>query len=342
MIRHFAFIAAVLAALTVTACKHAAPAGVAAEVNGHAITISELEKIYATQSQHPPEGANPDLITSQKLDLLTSMITSEIMWQRAEKAGLTAVDADVATEFNKMKAPFTTEEWEKKLSEKHMTADDLRGQLRRDLTVNKLVNKEITSHISISDSDIASYYNSNKAMFNLPEPRIHLAQILVTPDPNGEVRNLKNSKAKNDNEARSKIANIETQLKQGQDFRALAANYSEDVNSAPNGGDMGFLPESTLEKVSPDLRKMVTSLQPGGISPVMRMPDGYRILMVISKEEAGQRDLNDPRVQQQIREELTSEKDSLLKAAYIEVARNGAKVVNYFAQSIIDNAAKSK
>src|SRR5579863_6398017 len=104
MKRHFAFFAAVLAALTVTACKHAPPAGVAAEVNGQAITVSELEKIYATQNQRPPEGANPDVITSQKLDLLTSMITSEIMRQRAEKAGLNAVDADVETEFNKLKA----------------------------------------------------------------------------------------------------------------------------------------------------------------------------------------------------------------------------------------------
>ena len=72
------------------------------------------------------------------------------------------------------------------------------------------------------------------------------------------------------------------------------------------------------------------------------MPDGYRILKVISKEPQGQRDLNDPRVQQQIREELKSEKDSLLKAAYIETARNGATVHNYFAQSIIDGASKNK
>jgi peptidyl-prolyl cis-trans isomerase SurA len=342
MIRNFVFFVAVLAALTVSACKHAIPSGVAAEVNGHSITVSELEKVYAQQSQRPPEGANPDVITSQKLDLLTSMITSEIMWQRAEKAGLTAVDADVETEYNKLKALSTKEEFEKKLADRHMTADDLKTQLRHDLTVQKLINKEITSHINITDADVASYYNSNKGMFNLPEPRIHMAQILVSPDPNAEVRNLKNSKAKNDNEARQKIASIEMQLKQGQDFNALAANYSEDVNSAPNGGDMGFLPESTLEKVSPDLRKMVANLQPGGISPVMRMPDGYRILKVISKEPAGQRDLNDPRVQQQIREELMNEKDSLLKAAYIEVARNGAKISNYYAQGIVDNAAKSK
>jgi peptidyl-prolyl cis-trans isomerase SurA len=63
---------------------------------------------------------------------------------------------------------------------------------------------------------------------------------------------------------------------------------------------------------------------------------------VISREPAGQRDLNDPRVQQNIRDRLLNQKDQLLKAAYYEVARNNAKIQNYLAQSIVDNAAKSK
>jgi peptidyl-prolyl cis-trans isomerase SurA len=74
----------------------------------------------------------------------------------------------------------------------------------------------------------------------------------------------------------------------------------------------------------------------------MHMQDGYRILKVISKEPAGQRDLQDPRVQQEIRENLLNQKDSLLKAAYYEVQRNSAKVVNYMAQSVVDAAAKAK
>ena len=64
--------------------------------------------------------------------------------------------------------------------------------------------------------------------------------------------------------------------------------------------------------------------------------DGYRILKVISREPAGQRELNDPRVQQEIRETLLNRKDQLLKAAYYEVARNGAKIENYLAQGIVE------
>lgn len=332
---------ALCAALAISSCKHAPPVGVAAQVNGRSITYAELDKFQA-QNQQLPEGANPDTVMTQKFDMLGNLITNEIMMQRAERLGLTAVDADIDTEFNKLKAPYTKEEFEKKLAERHMTADDLRGQIRRELTVSKLINKEITSHITITDADVANFYNNNKAMFNLPEPRIHMAQILVTPFPDANVRNLKSSKAQNDPEARAKIGDIEARLKRGEDFTLLAQNYSEDVNSAANGGDMGFLPESTLEKASPELRKMVASLQPGSLSPVMHMQDGYRILKVISKEPQGQRDLQDPRVQQEIRENLLNQKDNLLKTAYYEVQRNNAKVTNYMAQSIVDAAATTK
>jgi len=341
MKRFLVILAAVCAALTSISCKHAPPLGVAAQVNGHSITYAELDK-FQSQNQQLPEGANPDTIMSQKLDMLGNLITNEIMLQRAERLGLTAVDADIDTEYNKLKAPYTKEEFEKKLQERHMTADDLKAQIRRELTVSKLINKEITSHITITDADVANFYNTNKAMFNLPEPRIHMAQILVTPYPDPNVRNLKSSKAQNDAQARAKIMDIQARLQRGEDFTLLAQNYSEDVNSAPNGGDMGFLPESTLEKASPDLRKMVASLQPGALSTVMHMQDGYRILKVISKEPQGQRDLQDPRVQQEIRENLLNQKDSLLKTAYYEVQRNAAKVTNYMAQSIVDAAAASK
>jgi peptidyl-prolyl cis-trans isomerase SurA len=274
------------------------------------------------------------------MDLLSSLITNEIMLQRAQKLGLAATDADVQAEFNKMKAPYTEEEFQKQLGERKLTEADLKSQLHRQLTVDKLVNKEIASKITITDADVASFYNANKASFNLAEPQIHMAQILVTPADDPEVRNLKNSKAKNDAEARIKIQDIYARLQRGDDFSQVAQNYSEDPKSLANGGDMGFVPESALEKANPELRKLVTSLQPGAISQPIKTEEGYRILKVISKETAGQRDLNDPRVQTNIRETLRNSKDQLLRAAYYEVERNNSKVVNYLAQRIIDNAGK--
>jgi len=341
MKRPFAVLAAVLAALPLFSCRHKPPANVAAEVNNHAITYAELEKTYQSRFPQPVEGTNEDQVMSQKLELLSSLINSEILLQRAEKAGLTAVDADVDTEFNKMKAPYTKEEFDSQLKAQNMTVDDLKSELRRGLTVNKLINKEITSHITITDADVANYYNANKASFNLVEPQIHLAQIMVTPFANPNVRNLKNSKARNESEAQTKINDILARLKRGEDFSMLAQNYSEDPDSATNGGDMGFIPESTLEKANPELRKLVVSLTPGSFAPI-HTQEGYRVLRVIAREPAGQRELNDPRVQQNIRETLLNRKDQLLKNAYYEAARNGSKVENYLARSVIENAGKTK
>jgi peptidyl-prolyl cis-trans isomerase SurA len=87
---------------------------------------------------------------------------------------------------------------------------------------------------------------------------------------------------------------------------------------------------------------MVMQLQPGQISPVIRTPEGYRILKVISKEPAGQRDQNDPRVQQTIRETLLNREDTLFKAAYYEIARNESKVVNHYATSLVEKMRAAK
>jgi peptidyl-prolyl cis-trans isomerase SurA len=84
------------------------------------------------------------------------------------------------------------------------------------------------------------------------------------------------------------------------------------------------------------------ALRPGESTGVMHTAEGYRILKVVSREPAGQRELTDPKVQQTIRETLINRKDQLLKAAYYEMARNEAKVVDYFANRVIANRDSKK
>ncbi|MDX2180496.1 MAG: peptidylprolyl isomerase [Bryobacteraceae bacterium] len=328
--------------LLFAACQKAPPKDVAALVNGRPISNAELDKQYQFQFGTGGDRPSDDFKQTQRLELLRSLIDSEIMLQRAEKLGLMAVDADVDAKFNEMKAPYTQEEFAKQLQNRRLSAEDLKAQLRRDLSIQKLINKEITAHISISDSDISEFYGQNKASFNLPEPQMHIATILVTPLPDPNARNLKNSKAQNDKEAVEKMKMIEAQLKQGADFAMLAQNYSEDPNTAPNGGDLGFIQDSALEKASMELRRLVTQMKPGQVSPVIRTPEGYRLFKLISREPAGQRELTDPTVQQTIREQLMTRKDQLYKAAYYEVARNEAKVENFLAKSIAQSMGPRK
>jgi peptidyl-prolyl cis-trans isomerase SurA len=330
----------VLLALSLIGCHSSTPDNVAATVNGRVITYAELDKLYRMRFASTGEKASDDEVARQKLELLRSMIDAEIMLQRAEKMGLMATDGDVDAKLAEIKAPYTEEDFQRHLAAGHMSLEDLKTQLKRDLSQTKLFNKEITAHISITDKDVGDFYNANKSSFNFPEAKVHMAMILVTPVPDPNVRNLKNDKAQTKEQAKKKIEMIQARLQQGEDFANLAQNFSEDPNSAPNGGDLGFIGESSLEQVKSELRKAVMGMAPGQITPVLSTDEGYRIFKVISKEPAGQRELNDPRVQQDIREMLRNRKDQLLRAAYYEVARSEVKVVNNLAQSITQNKDK--
>jgi len=327
-----AFVA--ITVFSISGCKRAVPENVAATVNGRVITYADLDKQYQTQFMSSPEHPSDDQLMIQKLEVLRTLVDNEIMLQRAEKLGLMATDADVESKFTELKAPFTQEEFQKQLASRKMSVDDFKAQLKRDLSIQKLFNKEITSHISISDHDVSDFYNSNKSSFNFPEPQVHVAQILVTPTPDPNVRNLKGDKAQNEDQARKKMDVLLARLKQGEDFGVVAQNFSEDPTYAPNGGDLGFVPESALEKANPEIRKAIQIASPGQMTPIVHTSEGYRVFKVFSKEPAGQRELTDPRVQQNIRETLLNRKDQLLRAAYYEVARDEAKVVNYLATTV--------
>jgi peptidyl-prolyl cis-trans isomerase SurA len=267
--------------------------------------------------------------------------------QRAEKLGLLATNEEVDQKLNEIKAPYTQEEFDKRLKDRKITLDDFKRDLRRSITIDKVLNKEITSKINITDGDISGYYNTHKAEFNLIEPQYHLAHIFVSTQPNPQVRNLKNDKAQNEAEARKKIQMIVNRLDSGEDFATVAMNYSEDPDSASNGGDLGFTPQSALAKTDPGTRDAVAKLKPGQYSGIISIVNpethqlfGFRIVRLIAKEPAGQRELNDPRVQQAIRDQLRERREQLLKAAYYDVVRNQAKVENYFAEQILKDGAQ--
>jgi peptidyl-prolyl cis-trans isomerase SurA len=275
------------------------------------------------------------------------MIDDEIVMRRAEKLGLLATDEEVDRKFNEIKAPFTQEEFDQRLKDKKITPADFKRDIRRSITVDKVMNKEVSSKINVTDKDITDYYNAHKTDFNLIQAQYHLAQIVVTPGPNPQAQN-QNDKAQNEPEARKKIQMIANRLDSGDDFATLAMKYSEDPDTSGNGGDWGFTYESGLRSTGQATHDAVMKLKPGQYSPIITVvgPNGqlmgFRIVKLISKEPAGQRDLSDPRVQQAIRSQLHDRREQLLKAAYYEVLRDSAKVENYYAQKILDSNGLEK
>jgi peptidyl-prolyl cis-trans isomerase SurA len=319
-----------------------------ATVNGKDILRPELEKYYKANLGDNTQKPSPEQADIVRLNILRGMIEDEILWQRAAKLNLAASDEDVNAKLTEMKAPFTQEEFDKQLQARNLSLDDLKRELRRQLTKTKLLNKEIESKINISDAEINAYFAAHKAEFNLIEPQYHLAQIVVFSAPSQPTNNLQNNKASGEADAKNKIQNLRSKLGNGEDFGVVAQNFSEEPNTASNGGDMGFIRESQLHSDA-DVYNAISKLKPGQITEIIpvyagngpgRRIAGYAIFKLISREPAGQRELNDPSVQQVIRQGLRENHAQLLRNAYFEMLHNEAKVHNYFADEIIKQGAQ--
>jgi peptidyl-prolyl cis-trans isomerase SurA len=347
----FVRIAALLTALPLSAllgCKTQISGDVMATVDGRKIFRSDVDKYYENQvasAQQQPVGEQATIL---RLNILRQLIDDEMVMRRAEKLGLLATEEEVDRKLNEIKSPYTQQEFDQRLKEKKISLEDFKRDIRRSITVEKVMNKEVSSKINVTDQDVTDYFAAHKSEFNLVEQQYHLAQIFVTPTPNPQVHN-QNNKAQNEADARKKIQTISNRLDSGEDFATLAMNYSEDPETSGNGGDLGTVAESSLRNTDPVTRDTVVKLKPGQYSPIItvtspanKQPMGFRIVKLVSKEPAGQRDLSDPRVQQAIRSQLHDRREQLLKAAYYEMLRDSAKVENYYAKKVLDSNGLTK
>jgi peptidyl-prolyl cis-trans isomerase SurA len=328
---------------SLTGCTRTPSPDVWATVNGHPIKEAEVNKYYQNQVSSRQQQPTADEAAMLKLEILHQRIGEEVIRQQAGKLHLVATDAEVDAKIAQLKAPYTEQQFNEQLKAKGLSLADVRRDYWLNLTTEKVLNKEIESKINITDADVANFYKLHQADFNLIEPQYHLAQIVVTPNPNGRVENRQNSKARNDEEARKKIEALHNQLETGADFAQLAINYSEAPDTTSSGGDMGFVPASSL-KSEPEIYAAISKLQPGQITPVLpivqgasKQPAAYMICKLIAIEPAGQHPLSDPRVQQMIRQQLHDSRSRLLQSAYNEMLRDQARVVNYYAEDILKN-----
>lgn len=327
---------------------HRPPApDVMATVNGKNIMRADVDKYYKASLGENPQEPSPERAEIVRLNILHELIEDEIIQQRAAKLNLAATDEDVNAKLTEMKAPYTQEEFDRQLKQRNITLDDLKRDIRRSLTREKLQNKEIESKINITDADISNYYSAHKAEFNLIEPRFGLAQIVAAIGP-VQPNNGIPSKPATDSDARKKIQTVYNELKSGADFGGLAMQASDDPNTASSGGDMGFVGESALRN-DPAAYDAISKLKPGEITeplpvfgssgPTQRVI-GYAVYKLLSHEPAGQRELNDPRVQQAIRQSLRESRAQLLKYAYFEVLHDQATVRNFYAEQVLKNGAQ--
>src|ERR1700689_4766779 len=240
-VRLTALLMAVVGLTTLLGCNSQVSGDVMATVDGRKIFRSDIDKYYDNQVASAQQAPVGEQATILRLNILRQLIDDEMVMRRAEKLGLLPTEDEVDRKLNEFKSPYTQEEFDKRLQEKKITLEDFKRDIRRSITVDKVMNKEAASKINVTDQDINEYFTAHKSEFNLIEPQSHLAQDFAPPTPNPQVHN-QNNKAQNEADARKKIQTIANRLDSGDDFATLPMNYSEDPETSGNAGDRGKLP----------------------------------------------------------------------------------------------------
>ena len=309
-----------------------------AVVDGREIRRGDIEKAYRRTA--PPNAAiSEDEATAAKLNVLDQLISEDILLARANELKIVLPESELDAAFNDQKKNISDDVFSQALAARNLTAADLREALRRDLLAQKVIEREVTSKVTVTDQDVNDFFQANKAQFNLTEDAFHIAQIAVTPIRDAGLNNRTGDDATTPQAAAAKVQMLMERLKAGAPFSQLAMDFSEDPQSAPRGGDLGLVPLSALRQAPPQLRDAVMKLQPGSMS-VVSMNGAYTMVALLAKQAAGQRDPSMPEVRDGITATLRGRREQLLRTAYLEGIRNKATVVNHVARRIVESHGK--
>jgi peptidyl-prolyl cis-trans isomerase C len=289
----------------------------AAVVNGTTITQEALafetqrmieQMARQRQGQVPDEASMPQV----REDVLNRMIEEELLYQDSQSKDIKVPEASVAEELASIKQRFPSEkEYQDALAGIEMSEADLTRKITRGMAIEQLIKEHVIQETAVSDAESRAFYDQNASMFEKPE-QIQARHILIKME--GDVTEAQKA------EALKKIEMIRKKALEGEDFAALASEYSEGPSSV-KGGDLGHFSRGQMVKPFEDA---AFALKTGEISEVVETQFGYHIIEVTDQQPASV--VSYETVQAQIVERLKQEKSRREIQQYIETLRSQADI----------------
>lgn len=346
--RHLVVVVSVLTAACGTAACRSKPAPPPAAVSpdtwavvdGRNISREDVDKAYRRLQDTRQQTPSDEETLTAKLNLLNELITRELLIGKATQLKLDVAQADLDAAYADAKKNIPDDAFQKELTRRGLTAAEFREALRRELLARKVIAQEVGAKIAVTEQDISDFFNVNRAQFSVAEESYHIGQIVVTPVREAQGTNRSGDDAASPQAAAAKVQSLMERLKTGASFQELAADYSEDAESAARGGDLGLVPVSRLRQAPPALRDAVLNKAPGSVTVVSTGTGAHTIVLVLAHEAAGQRDPSMPAVREQITQAIRGRKEQLLQTAYLAAIRDDAHIVNYLAHRLVDSQGK--
>lgn len=308
----------ILVSASAWAADKKAPEDKVAVVNG--VTISkdtyDRELDFFVRRAAPGGKQIPDVQMAQmKNEVLESLIDRELLFQESKKQGIQVKSEAVSDQLQKIKQRYPNkEEFKKLLSNMGLTESEVQAQIERGMAIQKLIDKEVTEKIKVSDEETKSFYDKNPQLFQQPE-QVKASHILIkvqTDAPDDQ-------KAA----ARKKIEAVQQKVQKGEDFATLAKTYSEGP-SGPKGGDLGYFRRGQMVK---PFEETAFSLKPDETSEIVETQFGYHLIKVNDKKPAQK--MTYAEVKDRLNDNLKKQKTDSEANTYIETLRKDAKIEKF-------------
>jgi len=246
---------------------------VAAIVGNEVIYLSDLENTVADLKR----SGNRTPVDELRCSVFQEMLVSKLFLDQSRIDSITvtddAVEGDLNMRMNDAIRRAGSEEALVGFFKKSML--EIRRDIKKTLLEQEVVREvqsKIAGDLSVTPSTLKKYYASlPKDSLPVIPAKYEISIIQVDPPDNEE----------NKAEARQKLLDIRSQILAGKSFNVLAVVYSEDKESAKNGGEIGFLTRGELEKPYADA---AFSLTKNTVSKIVETKFGFHIIQLIDRK----------------------------------------------------------
>lgn len=249
---------------------------VVAVVNNDVITATELEgRVHQTKQQLATRQINPPPQDVLRRQVLERMITEDIQLQLAARNGIRVSDQDVEraiqtiADRNKM----SVSELYDTVRRQGFDRSAYHDQIRRQITIQQLVDREINTRVSVSESEVKNYLQNARTRAR-DDVEYNVSHIYIPVPESASAQQIAVSRQRADE--------VERLLRGGEDFARAAVTYSQGPD-ALTGGALGWKRAAQLPEL---FIAALEKIEPGNISGVLRGPNGFHILRLNDRRSA--------------------------------------------------------
>lgn len=238
---------------------------IAGKVNGEIVPLAHVEMIALRLLAE--SGDQPKDRPFAYRRALQQLIVRELLFQEALARKLKADDARVEAAYNEARVPYPDDKtWLAFLTQQGMDADIFRREIRAQQTIAVLLDAEGLAAGPVSDKDTRAYYDAHPERFDSGE-RLRASHILIRVPGDAPPQQKE--------ELRRKTQGLLDRIRKGEDFAAIARQYSGDPASAAKGGELEAFHRGQMV---PAFETAVYALKAGELSSVVETPFGFHII----------------------------------------------------------------